>query len=857
MKNKYIIFICLFVFSFIFGILPASASTLSDGIYEIQSALDSSMYVDLYAGNTKNGSNIQLYKGNHQENQRWYIKSVSDGYYTITSYKNNNYSFDIYGARTITAGSNVQLYNFNNGDNQKWLIKETSDGYYNIISKVNNLYLDVANSGTINCTNIIVWTGNGGNNQKFKLVNVTNNYDVVFPKKTIEDGNYFISSLLDNNKNLNISGNIKNEANVNISSSKNTLRQIWNVKYLGNGYYSILSAYNNNYSLDLYGAKTITKGTNVQIYNSNNGNNQKWVIKDAGDGYYYIVSKTKNLYLDIYNNQTKDGTNVEVWSANAGKNQKFKFIDANEALNNLNDYENVKPSKSIEDGNYIITSSTDGNLAVSIDGNFNNSSNVKLLNKNNSLKQIWTIKYLSDGYYSITSLYNSNYSLDIYGAKAITKGTNVQIYNSNNGDNQKWIIKKTYDGYYYVVSKNNWFLNYESNNNIDVNNGDGSYNEKFSFEKTNVTKASSDYYAINNSNNEDMGLNVYGRYKDNGTKVQLYKTSNSVNELWKFNFTTDGFYIISSALNPKLVLDVNGGLSANGTDVNIFRQNNGNNQKWILISNEDGTYSFISKTSSKYLTTTSYNSGSKLTINSLNNNLYQKFKLNKYSDKKRYNGIDISYWQSVNKEIDWSTLSKSGVDFVIVRAGFGDDESSQDDKRFIDNVSYLEKYNIPYAVYIYSYANKETGSSSAVSEANHVIRLLKQIKQMGYSPNLNAQVFYDMEDKSVISAGKNTLTNVAFKFCSLINQNGYSCGIYANTNWFTKYLDVNKIKKSYKIWLANYPAGTFNFSTITGINPNYGSSGLTSFNYWQFCSDGTINGIDGYIDLDIGYDIFD
>lgn len=858
MKNKLFLFVCLFIFGCVFNVVGVKAGTLHDGVYEIQSALDSSMYVDLYDGSIKNGSNIQLYKGNHQSNQRWYIQDTGDGYYTITSYKNKNYAMDIYGAKPITSGSNVQLYNFNGGNNQKWVIKDAGDGYYNIVSKANGLYVDVKEGKTKNCTNILVWNGNGGNNQKFKFIDVTDSYDVVVPKQTISDGNYFISSMLDGEKNLNINNKVKNEANVNIYASKNTAKQIWNVKYLGDGYYSILSAYDNSYSLDLYGAKSITKGTNVQIYKSNGGNNQKWVIKDAGDGYYYIVSKTKNLFLDIYNNQTKNGTNVEVWTANAGKNQKFKFTDATDVLENLKDYDDVEPNKSIDDGNYIITSSSNGNSAVSIDGNFSNSSNVKLSTKNNSLKQVWHVKYLNDGYYAITSLYDEKYSLDVYGASAITAGTNVQIYNFNNGDNQKWIIKKTYDGYYYIVSKNsNWFLNSDTNDNINVNVGDGSYNEKFIFEKTSVTKVDNGYYTINNSVYNDMGLNVYGKYKDNNTKVQMYNTSNSINELWKFNFTNDGFYVISSALNPNLVLDVNGGLSNDGTNVNIFKNNGNDNQKWILLSGENGTYSFVSKLTSKYLTVSGYNSGSSLFINSFNDNATQKFKLNKYNGNKRYNGIDISYWQSVNKDIDWSKVSKAGVDFVIVRAGYGADYSSQDDKKFVENVSYLEKYNIPYAVYLYSYATKETGTDSAVSEANHVIRLLNKVKSMGYNPNMSTKVFYDMEDSKTVGVGKAKLTNIALKFCSTVKNSGYNCGIYANTNWFTNYLDANKIKSNYKIWLANYPSGTYNYSTITGKVPNYGKSGLSTYNYWQFASDGIINGITGNVDLDIGYNIFD
>jgi hypothetical protein len=46
----------------------------------------------------------------------------------------------------------------------------------------------------------------------------------------------------------------------------------------------------------------------------------------------------------------------------------------------------------------------------------------------------------------------------------------------------------------------------------------------------------------------------------------------------------------------------------------------------------------------------------------------------------------------------------SDVDFVIIRCGYGNNIASQDDKYFAQNVAGCEKYNIPYGIYIYSYA---------------------------------------------------------------------------------------------------------------------------------------------------------
>ena len=67
------------------------------------------------------------------------------------------------------AGTNVWQCWKNGSDAQKWTIKDVGDGYYSLISKCNGLYLDVANGATADCTNIQVCYGNNSKAQMFKL----------------------------------------------------------------------------------------------------------------------------------------------------------------------------------------------------------------------------------------------------------------------------------------------------------------------------------------------------------------------------------------------------------------------------------------------------------------------------------------------------------------------------------------------------------------------------------------------------------------------------------------------------------------------------------------------------------------
>ena len=64
------------------------------------------------------------------------------------------------------------------------------------------------------------------------------------------------------------------------------------------------------------------------------------------------------------------------------------------------------------------------------------------------------------------------------------------------------------------------------------------------------------------------------------------------------------------------------------------------------------------------------------------------------------NGIDVSRHQGV---IDWNKVKQSGVDFAMIRAGYGKYES-QKDPNFEVNYQNARKAGIKVGAYYYSYA---------------------------------------------------------------------------------------------------------------------------------------------------------
>lgn len=194
-------------------------------------------------------------------------------------------------------------------------------------------------------------------------------------------------------------------------------------------------------------------------------------------------------------------------------------------------------------------------------------------------------------------------------------------------------------------------------------------------------------------------------------------------------------------------------------------------------------------------------------------------------------GVDVS---DHNGWINWAKAKAGGVEFAIIRIGWGDDMYSQDDGKAEYNMQQCERYGIPYGVYIYSYA---LSSPEVDSEIAHTIRMIK-----GHNPTLG--IWFDMEDADGYKVRNNfnpythgsQLTDFCVKFVRGMKAKGYyDVGVYANPDYFSNVLSYNRIKAEGMIWLAFW-----------GVNPErYGYA----FDMWQYSASGQIPGGNGVFDM--------
>lgn len=172
-------------------------------------------------------------------------------------------------------------------------------------------------------------------------------------------------------------------------------------------------------------------------------------------------------------------------------------------------------------------------------------------------------------------------------------------------------------------------------------------------------------------------------------------------------------------------------------------------------------------------------------------------------------GVDISTHNGI---VNFEALKKAGIEFVIIRCGYGGNLTKQDDTMFKRNVEQCRKNNIPYGVYLYSYATSVEG---AKSEAEHIIRLLN-----GSRPAYGC--WYDVED-SKLPDNKKQLTDQVVSFCEALEKAGLYVGVYSSLSWFRTRFD-SRISV-YDKWVAQWnsectyeePYGIWQFTSTLNI----------------------------------------
>lgn len=196
-----------------------------------------------------------------------------------------------------------------------------------------------------------------------------------------------------------------------------------------------------------------------------------------------------------------------------------------------------------------------------------------------------------------------------------------------------------------------------------------------------------------------------------------------------------------------------------------------------------------------------------------------------------HKGIDVSEYQG---NINWDKVRADGVEFAIVRThyrGYGTGRLVEDTKASA-NISGALASGIKVGAYVFSQAITE---AEAVEEAQAAIDTL--------SPYVSGGVPIVIDVERV--AGKNPRmdsltpterTDVILAFCDKVTEAGYKPMIYFNTEMGALYIENERLEEIPK-WYAWY---------ATSLYFPY------KYDIWQYKDTGSVSGISGNVDMNIG-----
>ena len=211
--------------------------------------------------------------------------------------------------------------------------------------------------------------------------------------------------------------------------------------------------------------------------------------------------------------------------------------------------------------------------------------------------------------------------------------------------------------------------------------------------------------------------------------------------------------------------------------------------------------------------------------NTTKSKIYLKDIIKKHKTSSTMIGIDVSSWQG---DIDYKKAKQDGVEFVMIRIGYGYNKNNEIiyDSKFKNNILKAKEAGLKIGIYFYSYAKSIEDS---INQANWIINELN-------GQELDLPIAFDWENWNSFNSYNisfKDLNDIAYAFIDTINSKGYEGTLYSSAYYLENiWYDFNKT------WLAHY-------TTKTDYSKPY--------QMWQLSSVGVVNGINGNVDINILY----
>lgn len=198
-----------------------------------------------------------------------------------------------------------------------------------------------------------------------------------------------------------------------------------------------------------------------------------------------------------------------------------------------------------------------------------------------------------------------------------------------------------------------------------------------------------------------------------------------------------------------------------------------------------------------------------------------------YKEDNNIVGIDVSEWQGI---VDYNKVKESGVEFVLIRIGVQtDDGEPKIDGRYYENIKNAKAAGLKVGVYLYTLAGSV---EEAKEQALWVINKLE-------GESLDLGITFDWENFKYWNSYKisfHEINEIANAFMNTAKENGYGAMLYSSKFYLE---NVWENKHNYPVWLAHYV--------------DYKTDYKGEYKIWQLCSNGLVDGINGFVDFNLLY----
>lgn len=187
--------------------------------------------------------------------------------------------------------------------------------------------------------------------------------------------------------------------------------------------------------------------------------------------------------------------------------------------------------------------------------------------------------------------------------------------------------------------------------------------------------------------------------------------------------------------------------------------------------------------------------------------------------------IDLSKW---NGTVDFKRVAAAGIDGVIIRGGYGREESQKDvtfEKFYADAVS----AGLHVGAYWYSYAGCDklgNAIADAAMEAETFATVLSGKK-------FDLPVYYDIEEPEHVKLGKKMCTEMVRTFCRVLEKRNFWAGVYSFDSFFQSNIDWD-IPSIFSAWVAR----------VENVQPKF----CNPWGIHQYSWKGKVDGVSGDVD---------